>query len=144
MPEKSSKRPNTEQSRAMSIAAEMHQSIRTLAGPRGENDTRESMLARAARRAGISQRQARALFYGEAKDPKSSVVERVRAAVIRSTKKAENDAREIAVSTADVGELVARAVEMDADLGREIVALVLRKITRRRVENRSMADGDDR
>ncbi|WP_454917334.1 hypothetical protein [Xanthobacter sediminis] len=113
----------------MTIAAEMNQSIRVLAGPRGDNDTRESMLARAARRAGISYRQARALYYSEAKDPKSSVVERVRAAVIRATQKAEQHARHDALDTADVGQLVARAVEMDADLRREIVALVLRRLT---------------
>lgn len=138
MPDSSSKRPNTEQSEAMNIAAEMHQSIRELAGPRGDNDTRESMLARAARRAGISYRQAMALYYSEAKDPKSSVVERVRSAVIRTTQKAEQHARHNALDTADVGQLVARAVEMDADLRREIVALVLRRLTGGSAENRSL------
>ncbi len=118
----------------MGIAAEMHQSIMTLAGPRGDNDTRESMLARAARRAGISHRQARALYYGEAKDPKSSVVEGVRAAMNRMTQKAEQDV----LDTADLSQLVARAVEVDADLRREVVALVLRKITGRGAEDRPM------
>lgn len=128
MPESSSEIPNKRASEPMSIAAEMHQSIRTLAGPRGNHDTRETMLARAAWRAGISSRQARSLYYQESKDPKSSVVERVRAAIARANQKAEADARNVATRTADVGELVARAVEMDADLRREVVALVLRRI----------------
>jgi nucleotide-binding universal stress UspA family protein len=36
-----------------------------LSGPRGWNDTRESWLARGARKAGLSARRARALFYAE-------------------------------------------------------------------------------
>ena len=36
-----------------------------LSGPRGWNDTRESWLARGARKAGLSVRRARALFYAE-------------------------------------------------------------------------------
>jgi hypothetical protein len=36
-----------------------------LSGPRGWNDTRESWLARGARRAGLSLRRARAIFYQE-------------------------------------------------------------------------------
>lgn len=36
-----------------------------LAGPRGWHDTRESWLARGARRAGITLRRAKALFYAE-------------------------------------------------------------------------------
>jgi len=138
MPESSSKRPNTEQSEAMSIAAEMHQLIMTLAGPRGENDTRESMLARAARRAGISHRQARALYYGEAKDPKSSVVERVRSTLKKANEKAEAHARNRFEETADVGRLLAHAVEADADLRREIVDVMFRWLSRRRPEDRPL------
>ena len=128
----------------MSVATEMHQSIRTLAGPRADSDTRETMLARAARRAGITSRQARALYYGEAKDPKSSVVERVRAAIARNAKKAEADARTKLIETADVGQLVAHAVEVDEDLRREVLALVLRRIAGDSAEDRPMAEGDDR
>jgi hypothetical protein len=47
--------------------------IEVIAGPRLANDTRESWLARAARRAGITFRQCRALYYGETVDPKVSV-----------------------------------------------------------------------
>lgn len=113
----------------MSLATEMHQSIRVLAGPRADVDTRESMLSRAARRAGITYRQARALYYRETSDPRASVVERVRVAMAKANEKAEANAREQLKETADLGQLVARAVEADADLRREVLALVLRKLS---------------
>lgn len=47
--------------------------IEVIAGPKLASDTRESWLARAARRAGITFRQCRALYYGETVDPKMSV-----------------------------------------------------------------------
>lgn len=43
--------------------------VAAVAGPRQWSDTRESWLNRAARKAGISYRQAKALFYEEIKDP---------------------------------------------------------------------------
>lgn len=47
----------------------MRDLVALVAGPRSWSDTRESWLARAARRAGISYRQCKALFYGEIVDP---------------------------------------------------------------------------
>lgn len=46
----------------------MRELIAAVAGPRTWSDTRESWLARAARRAGISYRQVKSLWYGEIKD----------------------------------------------------------------------------
>jgi hypothetical protein len=43
--------------------------VTAVAGPRTTNDTRESWLRRAARLAGTSYRQAKALFYSEITDP---------------------------------------------------------------------------
>lgn len=43
--------------------------IAAVAGPKTTNDTRESWLRRAARLAGTSYRQAKALFYSEIADP---------------------------------------------------------------------------
>jgi hypothetical protein len=60
---------------------EMRDAIRELAGPRDFNDTRESWLNRAARRAGISFRQAKAFHYGETPNPRASDVEKVRTAI---------------------------------------------------------------
>jgi len=42
--------------------------ISSVAGPRSWSDTRKSWLARAARRAGISYRQCKSLFYAEITD----------------------------------------------------------------------------
>lgn len=128
MPDKSSGIPDKSAGDAVTLAVEMHQSIKTLAGPRGDVDTRESMLSRAARRAGITYRQARALYYRETSDPRASVVERVRAAMAKANEKAEAHARGQIERTADVGQLVARAVEVDANLRREVLALILRRL----------------
>lgn len=57
----------------MASAAHWRASIEALAGDPQWSDTRESMIARAARKAGVSYRSARALYYGETKDPRYSV-----------------------------------------------------------------------
>jgi hypothetical protein len=72
---------NLSSERKMQIAEEMKHAVTMLAGERGWHDTRESWLAGAARKAGISYRQAKAFFYGEASNPSSEAVERVRAAL---------------------------------------------------------------
>lgn len=64
----------------MPVSAELREALIDLAGPRGVFDSRELWLGRAARVSGISLRMAKALFYGEVADPKSSVVEAIRAA----------------------------------------------------------------
>ena len=47
----------------------MRELVEAVAGPRLTNDTRESWLHRAARLAGTTYRQAKALFYSEITDP---------------------------------------------------------------------------
>jgi len=66
--------------------------IAVLAGPYRPSDTRESWLARAARKARISFRQAKSLWYGECSDPKYSVAISVRGAADQARK----EARELA------------------------------------------------
>jgi hypothetical protein len=73
----------------IAIADEMKTSIEQLCGPRDFHDTRESWLARGARRAGISYRAAKAFFYRETRNPRSSDVEAVRAALLKDG--ADND-----------------------------------------------------
>ncbi len=51
----------------MSSAAIMKEAVVYAAGPRDWNDTRESWLARAARKLGVSHRRAKSLFYGTAR-----------------------------------------------------------------------------
>jgi hypothetical protein len=50
---------------AVSATVRARDMLCDLSGPRGWNDTRESWLARGARKAGLSARRARALFYAE-------------------------------------------------------------------------------
>lgn len=72
-------KPDKSSEGRMTVAAEMKDAIVLLAGPRGWHENRKSWLAKAARIAGISPRQSKALFYGEG-NPRADVVERVRAA----------------------------------------------------------------
>ena len=67
----------------MNLAIELKAGLAELAGPLQPSDTRESWLARGARRAGVSHRTARAIYYGETTDPRTSVSDRIRAAVTR-------------------------------------------------------------
>jgi hypothetical protein len=60
----------------------MHRAIVRLAGEhRGWNDTREAWLSRAAKAAGITPRQAKALYYRETQSPAGDVVWKVSCAL---------------------------------------------------------------
>ncbi len=74
--------------------------IAAVAGPKDENDTRQSWLARAARRAGISYRTVRAVFYGEISDPDHPCVRLL-----------QLEAQRRIVSAADRVEALARSME---------------------------------
>lgn len=114
MPEIPSRKPESE----MNVASEMKHSMMVLAGPRLPSDTRESMLARAARRAGISFRQAKTFFYGEASDPRASVVERVRAAIEKANAGQEAKARaEYDEIREQIAVLEQRLAALGSDLG---------------------------
>lgn len=76
----------------MSIVVEMQTSIFKLAGERRPSDTRESMIARAARAAGISYRQAKSFFYAESQNPRGEAIDLVRAAVAQKNLKIEQQA----------------------------------------------------
>ncbi len=73
----------------MMAAARINDDLRgwigSIAGPRGWDDTRESWLARAARRLGLPYRRVRALYYGEARrvDAAEYLMIRARAQVAR-------------------------------------------------------------
>lgn len=51
------------------VSRRMRELVEAVAGPRTINDSRESWLRRAARLAGTTYRQAKALFYEEIADP---------------------------------------------------------------------------
>jgi hypothetical protein len=56
-------------SEKFSRSRKVRELIEAVAGPRMDNDTRETWLRRAARLAGTTYRQAKALFYSEITDP---------------------------------------------------------------------------
>lgn len=113
----------------MDISIEMHSAISKLAGHRDWRDTRGRWLEKAARAAGISYRQAKSLFYGETKDPKWSVVEKVRAARDRMLETQEAGARD------DRDIILARLERLEAlvssgkDIGCEDVDALRKDIT---------------
>ena len=56
-------------SEKVSEGQKMREIVIAVAGPRDFNDTRETWLRRAGRRAGVSFRQVKAIWYGEISDP---------------------------------------------------------------------------
>ena len=110
--------------RVSDVSIEMRSHIIGLAGPRHWHDTRESWLAKAARKAGISYRCARSLFYCEQIDPRFSIVERVRAASSRE-QKAETNARAELAAIRDQLTAVARHMAVvDPEYFGESIALL--------------------
>ncbi len=97
--------------------------ISLIAGPMQASDTRESWLARAARKSGATFRQIKALYYGEVKDPKFSVA----ANILSAADKARiEEARRDAAKLSDIYQSTAHALgNVDPDFHRsDIDALV--------------------
>ena len=92
--------------------------IKLIAGVYLPDDTRESWLARAARRAGITFRQCRALYYREVTDPRHSVATKIN--------RAADQAREQAADLASRYEAIAGSLyAQDKEFfGDQIVELV--------------------
>lgn len=95
-----------------------HTEIEVIAGPMSSRETRESWLARAARKAGISFRQCKALYYRETIDPKHSVA----SGVLEAAREARREAQHLAAQYESIaGSLNAK----DADFHSEdVVALI--------------------
>jgi hypothetical protein len=62
-------REDSKMSEKFSRSRKVRELVEAVAGPRMVNDTRETWLRRAARLAGTTYRQAKALFYAEVTDP---------------------------------------------------------------------------
>lgn len=81
----------------MSMVIDWKNEIGAIAGPFSPNDTKESWLARAARRSSISLRHIKSLYYGHVKDPKHSVASSVLSAAELARKtEARKDASRLA------------------------------------------------
>jgi hypothetical protein len=111
--------------------------LAVVAGPREWTDTRESWLNRAARRAGISFRQAKACFYNEHTNPNSPSARKLRDA---AAKAGVAEARALA----EQFETIARALDAaDADFfSSDRDALLHAAGVLRRVGVARIADGE--
>lgn len=93
-----------------SVTVEMREGVSELAGPRLFAYTRESWLARASRKSGVSYRRVKGFFYQEYTNPSALDVERIRAALKSAQPRNE------AFEHADTLERAARSLEtIDAD-----------------------------
>lgn len=138
MPESASRKTESE----MNVSAEMKRSIVVLAGPRGDSDTRESMIARAARRAGISFRQAKSFFYEETTNPRFGVVARVRAAIENANLAQEAKARAEYEHVREQIELLEqRLAALGADLGGKDAPVRVQGLNRNGSPDRPMGEG---
>lgn len=97
----------------------MREAVAVVAGPREFGDNRKSWLARAARRANISYRAAKQLFYGEITDPEHKAARRM-------VEAARQHGAIEAQGLADVFERTAAAMRLtDPDFyGADVAALV--------------------
>lgn len=110
--------------------------IEVIAGPRRWEDTRESWLSRAARKAGVPYRQIKSLYYGESDDPKYSVGTKLVVAA--------QEARQRATALADTYEQIAgqiNALSNNTDKGfvSEQIAALEHVVS----SLRSLGDADD-
>lgn len=100
----------------------MRELVAAVAGQREFSDTRESWLNRAARRAGISFRSVKGIFYGEIADPRHPAVQLLQHAASRR-----------AGAVAGRFEAIARGMETtDADFYREDIAALVHTARRLR------------
>lgn len=101
-------------------SVEWRDSIADIAGPIGHDDTRESWLARAARKAGITFRQAKALYYGECADPRYSVAMKVRQTAAEKIQREEEALRnDIAELRERLSKIETRLVQEDTNMACE-------------------------
>lgn len=104
------------------ISAEMRQSIISLAGVRGWGETRQRWIEKAARKAGISYRTTKSLFYSEMPDPKASIVARVRQAAEKKLTSREGQAQnEFARLESRLRHIEKHLAAIDPDFDRNVV-----------------------
>lgn len=80
------------QDREVYLTINWQEVIGQVAGPMSASDTRESWLARAARRSRVSFRTMKALYYGQSTDPRTSTA----VSVLIAAKKARDEASALA------------------------------------------------
>lgn len=117
----------------------MRELIAAVAGPKGWDETRERWLERASRKAGISFRAAKAIFYQEIADPEHRAIRRLaQAARLREQ---ERQAR--ADTATSIGKLVALRAALaaiDEEFHREPIEQLDEAIRAMGGDLREMAD----
>lgn len=73
-------KPSGGTEKPMTLVERIRSDFLVIAGPKRGGENQKAWLARAARTIGISCRSARAIFYSEITDPRSSLAERIWAA----------------------------------------------------------------
>jgi hypothetical protein len=127
---------DSEMSEKFSGVNAMRELVAAVAGERGWGETRESWLSKAARRAGISFRAAKAIFYGEITDENHRAARLLRDA-------AEQKAKDEAATLATRFETIAGAMNAsDPDFySADVAALVYAARTLRGLD-RAGSDGE--
>lgn len=113
----------------------MRDLVAAVAGPMEWSDNRKSWLARAARRAGVSFRQAWALFYGEISDPEHRTVRAFKQAA------GKHEAEQLAARFTGLAHALNHR---DQDFHREDVAALLSAARLLRGLDRTGTDGEGR
>jgi hypothetical protein len=104
--------------RKMEKTVDWVEEISVIAGPLGNKGNRESWLAEAAKKAGVTLRSIKSLFYGEARHPSYENAEKIK----QAAEKARQEALALAQQYADMaGALYAKDQDFFVD---DIVALV--------------------
>lgn len=138
MAESQSTKPERKEA-VTSVSLDWKASIVELAGGRRDSDTKESMIARAARAAGISYRTAKSLYYGETEDPKTSVAQKInetlqrrteaKGSVLSAEEKEREDFREI---REQILQLAIRVAQMDQGVASPEFAAAISALARTR------------
>ena len=98
----------------------MRELIAAVAGPKGWDETRERWLERASRKAGITYRAAKAIFYSEIADPEHRAVRRL-AAAARLREKERQARADTATSIGKLVALRASLAAIDPEFHREAI-----------------------
>lgn len=116
----------------MEKLSEMRELVAAVAGPREFSDTRESWLNRAARRAGITYRSAKAVFYAEITNPRHPAIRLL-----------QHAADKRAGTLASSFEAIARGMEStDADFYRADIAALINTVRALRGLDRARDDSE--
>jgi hypothetical protein len=113
----------SEENSVMNRTLSWQDEIAVIAGPRQTGDTRESWLARAARKSGATFWHIKALYYGQITDPKYSIASKIISAADKA--RVEETRRDAEKATELYRIHAARLQAIDPDFHREQIDVLL-------------------